>query len=181
MSNNPHFNIAASVPPNRLDKRQRGFSLIEMVMVIVILGIISTVGAQLMGTGFQLYFTGRDSLGADSQARVALERMTRELRAVRPATGLTMAANEVTFTDVDGTSVRYCMGAVGTCLGVAGQLMRNAQVLAGGVSALSFVYTNANGVDTTVAAQVYYISVQFTVTQGGIVQAYRATINPRNS
>lgn len=181
MRNNPHFNVATPFSRTRVDKRQRGFSLIEMVMVIVILGIISTVGAQLMGTGFQLYFTGRDSLGVDSQARVALERMTRELRTVRPATGLTMAANEVTFTDVDGTSVRYCMGTVGTCPGTAGQLMRNTQVLAGGVSGLSFVYTNSNGVVTAVAAQVYYISVQFTVTQGGIARDYRATINPRNT
>ena len=99
---------------------ERGFSLIELVLVIVLLGIIATVGAQLMGSGFQLYFTGRDSLSVDAQARLALERLTRELRAVRVSSGLTLApANEANFIGGDGTAVRYCLGTVSGCPGAA--------------------------------------------------------------
>lgn len=170
----PIITAVAPVPGNRVRAAQRGFSLIEMILVIVIVGIIASVGAQLMGTGFQLYFTGRDTLSVDAQARVALERMTRELRTVRPATGLTMLpATEVTFTDETGTAVRYYINA--------GDLMRNTQVLAGGVSGLGFVYVDSAGAVTASAAQVFYISVQFTVTQGGMSSTYRATVSPRNT
>jgi prepilin-type N-terminal cleavage/methylation domain-containing protein len=173
MRHTPFIEDAAPVPADRATARERGFSLIEMILVIVIVGIIATVGAQLMGTGFQLYFTGRDTLNVDAQARLALERMTRELRTVRPATGLTLApATEVNFTDVDGTAVRYYLNA--------GDLMRNTQVLAGGVSGLGAVYTDSSGAVTAVPAQVLYISIQFTVTQGGMSSPYRATVSPRN-
>ena len=158
----------------------RGFTLMEMVLVIVIVGIIATVGAQLMATGFSLYFTGRDTMSVDAQARLALERLTRELRTVRPATGLTMVpATEISFTDLDGTAVRYCISG-GTCPGVAGDLMRNTQILAGGISSLNFVYLNSAGAVTATPAQVLYIGVTFTATQGGVISTYRATVSPRN-
>ena len=173
MHNTLSIDAIAPAHGERVSMQERGFSLIEMILVIVIVGIIATVGAQLMGTGFQLYFTGRDTLDVDAQARLALERMTRELRAVRPATGLTMVpATEVTFTDVDGTAVRYYISA--------GDLLRNTQVLAGGVSGLNFVYTDNGGAVTAIPAQVRYISFQFTATQGGMSSTYRATVSPRN-
>ena len=159
----------------------RGFSLLELVLVIVLLGIIASVGAQLMGSGFQLYVSGRDSLSADAQARLALERITRDLRSVRPATGLTLVpATEVNFISLDGTAVRYCLGTVSGCPGVVGELTRNGQVLAGGISGLSFSYADSNGAATANPAQVLYISLQFTATQGEIVSPYRATVSPRN-
>ena len=174
MRTSPNITAAAPVQGKRLGAAQRGFSLIEMVLVIVIVGIISTVGAQLMGTGFQLYFTGRDTLSVDAQARLALERMTRELRTVRPVTGLTMTpATQITFTDETGTAVQYVLGG--------GNLMRNTQVLAGGVTGLGFVYLDSAGAVTATAAQVFYISVQFTVTQGEVISTYRATVSPRNT
>ena len=170
----PNFGSAGPIRRNRFGTGQRGFSLIEVVLVIIILGAIVGVSAQFMGTSFQLYFTSRDNLNVDAQARAALERMTRELRGVRPATGLTMTpATQITFTDETGTSVLYILGG--------GNLLRNAQVLAGGVTGLSFVYLNSAGAVTAIAAQVFYISVQFTVTQGGKNDTYRATISPRNT
>ena len=160
---------------------QSGFSIVELVLVIVLIGIIASVGAQLMGTGIGMYVDGRDTLSVDAQGRLALERITRELRAVRKATGLTLApATELNFTGLDGTAVRYCLGTVSGCPGATGELMRNAQVLAGGISGLSAVYTNSAGAVTAVPAQVLNISIQFTATQGGISAAYRATVSPRN-
>ena len=174
MPNTPNPDTAGPIRGNRADAKQRGFSLIEVILVIVILGIIVGVGAQFMGTSFQLYFSSRDNLNVDAQARAALERMTRELRAIRPATSLTMTpATQITFTDEAGTVVQYILSG--------GNLLRNTQVLAGGVTGLGFEYLNSTGAVTATPAQVFYISVQFTVTQGGKSSIYRATISPRNT
>lgn len=160
----------------------RGFTLVEVILVMLLLGIIAAVGAQIMGAGLQTYVAARDSLSVDAQARLALERMTRELRAVRSPSGLSLTpGNEVTFIDTDGTSIRYCLAMVNGCPGTtAGELMRNNQPLAGGVSGLAFTYSDRNGAPTADPEQVFYISVQFDVAQGAMSGTYRATVNPRN-
>jgi prepilin-type N-terminal cleavage/methylation domain-containing protein len=163
-----------------IDSRQ-GFSLIELIVVIVVFGIIAATGAQLMGNGFRAYFAGKDMTEMDSQARVALERMTRELRSVRVPADLTVApTNEITFVDAGGNTIRYCMGTVGTCPGAAGELIRNIQPLAGGVSGLVFSYLDRAGVATVTPALVFYITVNFTAAQGAISKAFQATVSPRN-
>ena len=58
----------------------QGFTLVELVIGIVLLGVIAALGSVMLREGFNAYFAGRDLTDADWQARVALGRMTRELR-----------------------------------------------------------------------------------------------------
>ena len=150
-------------------------------MVIVLLGIVTAVAAPFLSAGFQSYFIGKDISETDWQARVALERMSRELRSVRaPADLIITSANDITFTDVDGNSTRFCMGTVGSCPGATGELTRNSQPLATGISALTFSFLTKTGAATAVAANVFYITVAFTATQNTIVKSFQATVSPRN-
>lgn len=162
--------------------RVSGFSLIELVIVIVLLGIVSAVAAPFAINAFRAYFTGRDLVETDWQARVALERMTRELRIVRaPADLIITSASDITFTDIDGNSIRYCMGTVAGCPGLLGELTRNTQPLATGISGLAFSYLQRDGKTATAApASVYYVIVDFTATQGANSRPYQATVSPRN-
>ena len=158
-----------------------GFSLLELIMVMVVLGIVAAVAAPFLSASFQSYFTGKDISETDWQARVALERMSRELRSVRaPADLIITSANDITFTDVDGNSTRYCRGTVGGCPGAAGELTRNNQPLATGISALTFSFLTRTGAVTAVAANVFYITVAFTATQNTIIKSFQATVSPRN-
>ena len=158
-----------------------GFTLVELLMVIILLGIVAAVAAPTMQSGFQAYFTGRDISEVDWQARVALERLTRELRSVRAPADLALAAaNDLTFVDLDGNSIRYCMGAVGTCPGAAGDLMRNSQPLATGIGALTFSFLTRAGGATGTAALAFYVSASFTATRNAITKTHQATVAPRN-
>lgn len=150
-------------------------------MVIVLFGILAAIAAPLMSGGFTAYFTGKDIAEADWQARVALERMTRELRTIRSPADLTITSgSDITFIDVDDNSIRYCPGAVGGCPGVSGDLTRNSQPLANGISALTFSYLDRNYAATATAANVFYVVVAFTATQNSVVKTYQATVSPRN-
>ncbi len=161
--------------------RRDGFTLTEMIMVIVVLGIVAAVAAPVMANAFRAYFTGKDIAETDWQARAALERMSRELRTVRaPADLVITSASDLSFTDIDGNVIRYCLGAVGTCPGTAGNLMRNSQSLATGVSGLTLSYLTRTGVATGVAAQVFYIVTGFTMTQNTASKVFTATVGPRN-
>lgn len=80
-----------------LTLRQRGFSLIEMVVTIVILGIIAGLAAGLLASGVNAYFTGERVLENAPVARLSLERIVRELR---PACNgsITISGNQISFT-----------------------------------------------------------------------------------
>jgi prepilin-type N-terminal cleavage/methylation domain-containing protein len=59
---------------------QKGFTLVEIVMVIVILGIIGGITFQFVGQGVELFKKSRDRKELYDQGRLALERMSREIR-----------------------------------------------------------------------------------------------------
>lgn len=61
-----------------------GFTLIELIMVIVVLGIVATATTSYLGLGARMYADAADRDQLLSQSRFAVERMTRELRNVVP-------------------------------------------------------------------------------------------------
>lgn len=158
-----------------------GFSLIEFIMVMIVFAIVSAIAAPLLAETFRAYFIGKDIAETDWQARVALERMTRELRSVRAPTDLIItSAGDITFVTAVGTSIRYCLGTVGTCPGVATELMRNTQPLASGISALNLTFLTRAGAATALPASVFYVNIAFTATQNTVSKTYTATVSPRN-
>jgi prepilin-type N-terminal cleavage/methylation domain-containing protein len=159
----------------------RGFTVFELVMVILVFGIVSAAVAPFLASAFRSYFTGKDISETDFQARVAVERMTRDLRGIRAPADITMtSASDMTYVDTDGNTVRYCQGAVGGCPGTAGDLMRNGQALASGVSSLTFSYLSRAGAATATPTAVFYITFAFTDTQNGVAKSFSATVSPRN-
>tara|TARA_R110001583_G_scaffold112288_2_gene261644 strand:- start:1441 stop:2244 length:804 start_codon:yes stop_codon:yes gene_type:complete len=64
--------------------KTRGFSLIEMIVVIVILGVLSTGISTFINFGTQVYTDATDREQVVSSARFAIERLNRELRNALP-------------------------------------------------------------------------------------------------
>jgi prepilin-type N-terminal cleavage/methylation domain-containing protein len=164
--------------------RSAGFTLIEVVITLIIIGALATIGATVMSGGFRNYFLGREIAQDDSQGRLALERMARELRAVRSAADLDISVqNQVSFTDVVGDSIAYRRNAGTSQLersqtGVAGTY----QPLADNVSAVAITYLHNDGVNPENfggnSALVYYITVQLTITTQNVNMTYRSTFKP---
>jgi MSHA biogenesis protein MshO len=61
-----------------------GFTLIELILVIVVLGILATATTSFIGLGSRMYAEASDRDRLLSQSRFALERLTRELRNALP-------------------------------------------------------------------------------------------------
>lgn len=63
---------------------QRGFTLIELVIVIVLLAIVAGFSFQFVGIGAQMFGTGSERLQTIEKSRFAIERLTREMRGAVP-------------------------------------------------------------------------------------------------
>ncbi len=74
---------------------QKGFTLVEIVIVIVILGIVGGITFQFVALGVQAFKKSRDRKDLYDQGRLAMERMVRELRDGYEVTDCT--ATSITF------------------------------------------------------------------------------------
>lgn len=63
---------------------QSGFTLIELVAVIVLVGILATASVQFISFGTQIYVEANDRQLTLSKSRFVIERMTREIRGAIP-------------------------------------------------------------------------------------------------
>jgi type IV pilus assembly protein PilW len=64
----------------RLRGSQQGFSLIELLLATAILGIVMSGLVALLSAGQRAYSRGSNTVDAQQNARVALDRMAREIR-----------------------------------------------------------------------------------------------------
>ncbi len=170
----PGFNFA-----NRAAWGEAGFTLVELVLVIVLLGIVSAVAAVPLMEGARIFTSGEVRADLNNQGRLAVERMAREIRMARSRTAADLpgccSAGTLSFVDLNGSAIAYTTAAGNT-------ITRNGMALAAGDTVvLNFSYFQQNGVTlATLATQVWSIQIDLTVTRSGESQAYRVRVHPRN-
>ena len=142
-------------------RRHHGFTLIEAILSIVLIGIVTISVGNLMVTGLSSYSLITDRREALQEARLAVNMMTNELAyIVNPATGITaISSPSITFTPATGGSVTYSV--------TGGNLLRGTQTLAKNVTSnTGFAFYTAGGGTTANPAQVYRIHIAVEVDTG---------------
>jgi prepilin-type N-terminal cleavage/methylation domain-containing protein len=159
-------------------KKHYGFTLIELVIVITILSIIAGFGSEIISQAFTGYFDSKYLIDADWQARVALERMQRDIREVRSPTDITTAAgSNLIFVDTSGNTITYSLS--GTTLNR--RTNANAvQVLADGIQSIAFTYFDRNGVITATLANIRYITISLNITLNNTNYTVTTSVYGRN-
>ncbi len=155
------------------NKSQRGFTLIEMIVVIVIMAILAVISTNVVQSAFNSYFTNQDIAAANSTGRLVLENMARRIRMIRSSADITTASStQLVFTDINGNSVNYSWSSP--------TLQLNSQTLANNVSSFTLSYLDRNASTTSTLANIRYVTVSFTITQNNIAYDFRTTIYARN-
>ncbi len=161
----------------------KGFTLIELVIVITIIGIISgIVGSILIGTidAWTFRFNRGDLL---SNGRLAMNRMVREIREVKNRSKVTTAdPSEFSFENVDSVDVTYSLS--GTDLNRTENETTN--TLAEDVSNLTFTYFDSDGepIETPDVApgatDIRRVRINLTLTKSGENVYLQSESVPRN-
>lgn len=151
----------------------KGFTLIEMVMVITLLGIIGGIIALPLYQGATGWFEATTREGITESGRVAIERMMREIRntarkadntpCISAATATSFSFSDVNADIVNCNSVNFSRaGAVAPYT-----VQRNGVDLANDVNSLAFTYYDNTNVPTAVVANVRRVGIEIVSTSGG--------------
>jgi len=151
-------------------KKEKGFTLIEVIIVIIVVGIVSvTIGSMLLGVvkAWTFKFNRNDILW---DGRIALDRITREIRTVKNNTSVTTASSSLfRFTDAKNTDITYSLSSTNLNRTENG----TANLLAADVSALTFTYYNSSDAvipSPTVspsATNIRRVKINLTLTKNG--------------
>lgn len=122
--------------------KKQGFSIIEFIVVIIILGILSGVGINFMlEVGRARLFQWQRKEISES-AKIAIDRMSREIRRINSKTSVyTATSSAFRFIDIDSSDVTYDLSGSSLRRNQGGTI----NVLADNVSALTFTYYNSSG------------------------------------
>ncbi|MFQ5464975.1 MAG: type II secretion system protein J [Thermodesulfobacteriota bacterium] len=176
---------------HRTGSPERGFTLIEVVMVIVLLAIVGAFAGTLLFQGarsFELMDT-RGELTAEGT--LAMERISRELHLIGcttagsscapQATDITaMTATELRFvkTDLQGSGIRLNAGAVKLRQGSGATDPED--VLAASASSLAFEYLKRDGTTAVLVPDLWRINVTLVLASGAESVTFKTSVHPRS-
>jgi len=153
----------------------KGFTLIELIVTIVLVGIIGTFTSLFLYTGISGYLTARDTAVGALKAQIALDRLSLELRDINSIDLATFEANgriDYTSTTLPGDrKILYNGGVIS--LDVDG----NVNELLNEVSDFKMSLTPADLI-ADAKDEVQGVNVSFKV--GEIGRVFSARIFPRN-
>ncbi len=138
-------------------KKQKGFTLIELVIVIVISAILIANSSGLMVQGFNSFVNAKSIIQNNWQNSVALECMVRDFHAIRSSSDIAAISNaSITYTDVSANTITYSINGYSQLVRTMNSI---GQILADDMGSLSFSYYDSTGAVTTTPSSVCYITV----------------------
>ena len=163
-------------------RRNQGFSMVEAVVAILLMGLLAMAAIPLISGGVEAYQTTSSQVVTLSKLRYATERIARELREVR-RTGVnydttTAPGASVVFTKFDGNQVTITGAPPLVSLGY--QIPAATATLTDQVSALAFRFLDINGNVTASTALVAFVEISLSLTVDGAVLQQRTRVSLRN-
>lgn len=163
-------------------RNRPGFSLIELVIGIVVVGIIAGVTVPLFSEVIKSWVLSVQLNDMCESARVAMDRMDREIRQINSVTGV-LTANSANFQFVDANSntITFNLSSGHLIRAVGG----SSNQLADNVTSLAFTYYNSAGavIATPVVSpsntNIKRIVIDLTFTNGATQLNFESGVSPR--
>lgn len=154
----------------------KSFTLIELIMVIVLVGIIAGVITPFLANSFRYWVLTRSERDAIFSARLAINRMVREIREIKNVSSITVfTPTQFTFTDINDNSIDFRQSG--------SSLMRNSYELSDKLQnpgGLTFTYLDQNGNVTAVQNDIRMVRIGLILQKGDATVTLESLARFRN-
>lgn len=147
-------------------QHRKGFTIIELLIVVIVLSIVATIAVPYLDILNKAVTAEYAISRIDTQARIAIERMARDIRSAQSIT--TAGSSSLTYMDNSGTAVTFDLSGT--------NLQRNDTSLASSISAVSFTYYTSSGATTILAGSAKYIKITLTATDNDYSTTFENTV-----
>lgn len=166
--------------------RQAGYTLIEMIIAIVILGLLGAAAGYGLQNGALAFVNTTDNVHTLGKLRAASERLVREIREIRrdPTTPAvydiaTMNTTTLAFNKADGTGVT--VNSAPPRVTLAYSTPTGTHTLTDAVDRLTFAYFQADGLTpATGNGDIAFIEFELVLSGNGNSYPQRARVALRN-
>lgn len=166
-------------------RRVEGFSLVELIMVIVILGILAAFVGPVLFNAMRAYDQAQKGVQTQAKMRYAIERMSRELREIRRQTTdaalldiTSMTATSLAFFKTDSTPVM--IEAAGNQVNLAYSTV--SAMLTDQLGSFSLQYFQPDGVTAAAtASSLSFVQISMTLSEGTNLFSARARVDVKNA
>lgn len=150
----------------------QGFTLIELVAVMVIIGVISVIVGRILLQSYQSATTAENISTVDWQGLLVMNRFINDVHSIRSANDITtISASSFVFVNVAGTSMTYQLSG--------STLQLNGLTLAKNMTSVAFAYYDKNFSVTATPSNVRYITMTVSLTQNTLTQAFTTMAGTR--
>jgi prepilin-type N-terminal cleavage/methylation domain-containing protein len=150
-----------SLTARTLEPRPKGFTLIEIIVVIVILSIASVITIKFLVDGMRIYTMTVNQKTLFDEGKLALERMCRDIRDANTIIAIT--ASSVAFTRTNATGTGQDGAGENIRFDLSGTTLRKAKGVSGVDGSGGTPYTMANNVTAFTVANATN-EIQLTIT-----------------
>lgn len=167
---------------NSMVKNESGFTLIEIIVVLVLIGIVAVMVAMGFVTGIQGYIFARDMSPISQKANLAMSRLSRELLEISTVT----SANGTSVSFSDGYGYSRAIALVGTQIKINDTAImpdaNNGYILIDNVNSFTLTYYNGTSAWSCCNANLLSsIKIDVVVNQIYGTLTFSTAINPRNT
>jgi prepilin-type N-terminal cleavage/methylation domain-containing protein len=136
---------------NKNCETEKGYTIFEVIIVVMILGVVSVLAMNLMGRQTEVFTRVFNNSYLLSDGRKVLEYIRRDLHGASADSISSMTASNLTIVKSDGSVINYVMNAA--------TLQRNGVVMAENVLSNPFSYLDANQNLTASTANLVFVRV----------------------
>lgn len=140
-------------------KTLRGFTYIEFIIVIVLIGILGSTASLMLKQNYKGYFTAKKIMVLATNATIATDNLMRELKNASSITSL--SATSLTFINQQGQTITIDKSGTTLTRNVDGA---GPQTLCSQVSSVAFAYFDSSFATTTDVNDVRFVTIQMTTT-----------------
>ena len=164
----------------------RGFTLLEMVIVLVMLALMTAIAGPYLSNGVQAFNDSAAAVHTLGKLRLGSERLVRELREVRrnpaaPANyDISVGTMPLVFTKTDGETVTIDSSGALLSLAYDSVAAGTPYPLSDELNSITFSYLQSDGSTATGADNVAFVEFELELTHAGNVYRQRSRVALRN-